>query len=432
MKVCVIGLGYVGLTLSMAFVKNGIEVFGVDSHKQAVATLKNGISTIEERDVEPILKNNLGKKFTVSEEIEGNFDNYVICVGTPLDSNKEPMLKHVKSASEQIGSHLKKGNLVILRSTVPVDTTRKTVIPIIEKKSRLKAGQDFDVAFAPERTIEGAAIKEIKTNPQIIGAITESSLKKAKNLFEKIADNIVPVSNVETAEMIKLIDNTYRDSHFAISNEIALICEALNLNAHECISKANFQYTRNNIPTPSPGVGGPCLSKDPYILSYVARQKNYQPNIILHSRLINEYMPYFLAIKILNKIKKLGKDNNKMKIFVIGFAFKGKPETGDIRDSSTLILIQELKKHFQSIFGYDPAVPPNKIQELGIQACSIDEGFENANCIIFMNNNEKYLILNIDELIQKASKPCIIADCWNMFESLANNPNVDYTGIGFD
>ena len=177
----------------------------------------------------------IGENLKVSEEIPDiEFDAFVISVGTPLSNDNSPIIDYVTSAAKSVSNKLKKGQLVILRSTVPVGTTRKIVIPILEETG-MKAGHDFSVVFAPERTAEGMALFEVKTNPQIIGGLNDNDVQKAKLVFEKIAKTILPVSSVETAEMIKLIDNTYRDVHFAYSNEIALICEMLKIDAHECI-----------------------------------------------------------------------------------------------------------------------------------------------------------------------------------------------------
>jgi len=434
MKVCVTGLGYVGLTLSMAMADAGIKVVGVDTNKETIKSLNNGTSTIHEKEIPPLLKKYLGTNFVAKESIpDDEFDAFIICVGTPLNSQKIPVIDHVISASEEVSSRLKQNNLVILRSTIPVGTTRKTVKPILEKKSGLKAGIDFELIFAPERTLEGIAISELKKNPQIIGSFSDTGIKKASNLFNFLTKTIVSVSNLETAEMIKLIDNSYRDVHFAYSNELAIICEILNLDAHECIKKANYQYPRNNISVPSPGVGGPCLSKDPIILSHSSNQFGYKPNLITQSRWLNEYIPSYLASKILRKLKDLNKDIDKAKIFVIGFAFKGNPETADIRNSSTLILVAELKKHFSNIFGYDSVASSTEIEREGVKVTNIEKGFENADCVIIMNNNKSYLSLDIENLLNTTTKPCLFMDCWNLFRDIANkNENVVYTGVGID
>jgi nucleotide sugar dehydrogenase len=432
MKVCIVGLGYVGLTLALTLSDCGIKISGIDINKNTIKSLKEGKSTVSEKGVSVLLHKHTGKNFNVLEKINEDFDTYVICVGTPLNYENLPTLDYLIHASEKIGLNLKKNNLVIIRSTVPVGTTRDIIIPILEEKSGLKSRTDFKVVFAPERTAEGIAISELRTNPQIIGGLSNESVIEATKLFQKMTKTIVPVSSIEAAEMIKLIDNTYRDVHFAYSNEIALICEMLRLDAHECIKKANFQYSRNKVPIPSPGVGGPCLSKDSYILSYVTKQFEYKPDLIMHSRLLNEQMPSYLAKKIIKKIESLSKDKNKIKIFIIGFAFKGEPETADIRKSPTLILISELKKYFSTIYGYDPIVPLKELDDLEILSSTIENGFENSDCVIFMNNHKSYLTLDLKQLLNKTSKPCIFVDCWGMFRDILKEDGIIYTGVGVE
>lgn len=433
MNVCILGLGYVGLTLALSFADSGVKVFGVDNNKKIISSLKTGKSTISEKNIISLLSKHIGKNFEVSEKIPDiNIDNFVISVGTPLDENNSPIMDYVIKSTETIASKLKSNHLVILRSTVPVGTARNSVIPLLEEISGLKAGRDFEVVFAPERSAEGVAISEMKKNPQIIGGISDKGVKQASDLFKKLTPSIVTVSNLETAEMIKLIDNSYRDVHFAYSNEIALLCEMLHIDAKECIDKANFQYPRNSIPTPSPGVGGPCITKDPLILVHVAKKFGYKLNLITHSRWLNEYVPSHLASKVIKKIETAGKKINKAKIFVIGFAYKGNPETADTRHSSTLILVRELKKQISAIYGYDPVVTTQELESIGVIPTTLEEGFKNADCVVIMNNHKSYLSLNMKNLINKTSKPCVFVDCWSMFENIAEEKDVIYTGVGID
>lgn len=433
MKICVLGLGYVGLTLALTLADCGFQIYGIDSNKKIISNLKAGRPTLSEKDVGLLLSKHLGKKFFPSEKIsDEDYEVFIISVGTPLNPNNMPILEYITKSAETISQKLKKGNLIILRSTVPIGITRKTVIPILEKKSRLKNDKDFDVAFAPERTAEGVAIAELRINPQIIGGFSEKAVKRTAEIFKKMTKTVVPVSSIEAAEMIKLIDNTYRDTRFAYANEIAIICEMLNLNAKECIDKANFNYPRNSIPSPSPGVGGPCLSKDPHILVHVGKKKGFEPPIVKHSRWINEYMPTFLATKILQKIKKLKKGKNKMKIFVMGFAFKGHPETDDVRDSPTILLVEKLKSKKIILNGYDPVVSEKIIESLGVKPTTIEEGFRNADCIVVMNNHKSYSSIEIKKLLSTCSKPCVFVDCWNMFEKISSYDEIIYTGVGLD
>lgn len=433
MNVCIVGLGYVGLTLALTLSDLGIKVSGFDKNKETSHQLNQGIATISENGLEKLLKKNLNKTFHIIDNLDdANFEIFVISVGTPLNNNHKPIMEYIISASNEIGFKIKKDQMVILRSTVPVGTTRNVIIPILEKNSGLKAGEDFEVVFAPERTAEGIALSELRKNPQIIGSLTEKGITESTKLFSKMTKTILPVSNIETAEMMKLIDNSYRDVHFAYANEIALICEMLKIDAHECIEKANFEYPRNQIPMPSPGVGGPCLSKDPHILVHVANNFGYEPKLISHSRWINENVPTFLASKIFKKIENSNKKIENIKIFIIGFAFKGNPETDDVRESSTIVLLNKLKEKNSNIFGYDPAVSKKQIESLGVTYTEIEDGFTNSDCIIFMNNNKSYLSYDIEHLMGKTNKPCVFVDTWSMFKEFLNRENIIYTGVGLE
>jgi nucleotide sugar dehydrogenase len=191
MNVCVLGLGYVGLTLSLALVDSGVKVFGVDSNEKVVLDLKRLKLTLREKNAASLLKKHIHKKFIISKTIpEKKIDVFVISVGTPLADNNEPILEYVINSSQAVAKKLKKGQVVILRSTVTVGTTRNVVNPILEKISKLKAGTDFEIVFAPERTVEGIAIEEMKSLPQIIGGINQKAVNRAKNFFEKLIQDL--------------------------------------------------------------------------------------------------------------------------------------------------------------------------------------------------------------------------------------------------
>ena len=266
--VVVLGLGYVGLTLGTVFAEEGAHVIGVDINETVIDMLSNGIPHFYEPGLEE-------KLFACTERLEFRTTippliapaTYVISVGSNISKHGEPDYSHIERASEHISKALKQGDMVILRSTVPIGTTRNRVIPILEKHSHLKAGNDFFVAFAPERTIEGKALEELRTLPQMIGGYSLACRQKAEQFFSKISQHIVLLDTLEEAELAKLISNAYRDLSFAFANSIALIASEHNINISTVINAANDGYKRNNIPLPSPGVGGYCLSKDPQLLA---------------------------------------------------------------------------------------------------------------------------------------------------------------------
>ena len=265
-KLCVIGLGFVGLPLGTTFAELGFAVTGIDASPRVKESLKQGRAHFAESGLQELLDRVLGKSFHVADAVEkGAHDIYIIAVGTPIDdSTKEPMMEYVEGASRTIGKALKKGDLVIMRSTVPIGTTRKIVLPLLEEESGLTGGKDFDLVFAPERLVSGKALAELRELPQIIGGMNGGKdVERASALFSTMTPLIVPVENLEAGEMGKLIDNTYRDLHFAYANQMARLAEKVGVDMTRLASDVNNGYKRNRIPTPSPGVGGICLKKDP-------------------------------------------------------------------------------------------------------------------------------------------------------------------------
>ena len=422
-NICVIGLGFVGLPLAATFADLGFTVTGVDKAPHILESLKNGKAHFAEEGLQELLDKTLGKNLTVADRFEtGAHDVYIIAVGTPVnEETKKPIMEYVEQASAEIGKALKKGDLVVMRSTVPVGTTRDVVIPHCEKESGLKAGEDFDVVFAPERLVAGKAIAELKELPQIIGGLTGTrDVERSETLFKKMTPKIVITENIEAAEMGKLIDNTYRDFHFAYANQMALLCEKLGIDAPRLIKDVNRDYKRNRIPTPSPGVGGICLMKDPYLMMSIG-----DVPLTETARGLNEDMPKHVAARVLK--------TNPSTVFILGFAFKGKPETSDTRVAPTTDVVQELQKSGCRVLGYDPVVPHEKLQELSVTPATIEEGFAEANAVIIMTNHTAFESMDISSLANSMKKPAVLYDGWHLFdpETLRDVSGVTYIGTGF-
>jgi UDP-N-acetyl-D-mannosaminuronic acid dehydrogenase len=437
-EIAIMGMGYVGLTLSVVFAKNGFKVYGIEVKKEIVENLKKGNPPFHEKRLKALLRQQqkVGNLKIHDSLPNDKIDIYIICVGTPLKKeSRTPNIDYIKNVVVNVANHMNQNSLIILRSTVPVGASRNIVLPLLEKQSGIKAGKDFSFAFAPERTIEGNAISELETNSQIIGGFDEKSVSLAADLFRKLTPTVINVSSLEAAEMIKILDNTYRDIRFAYANEVAMICEKLNLDAIELINAANTHYPRNNIPVPSPGVGGACLSKDPYILIDFAKKAGYVAKIVKESRRINEYIPIQIVKRIKAKLEEFNKDIKIAKIFIVGFAFKGEPETSDMRDSTTLWFLDELKKYanVDNIYGFDPVVDNEQLKHLGIKVCdTMEEGYSNADVIVFLNNHRTYLDLDPFEICSEMNKPAIFYDAWRMFEKdlFKNIEDIHYMGVG--
>lgn len=428
-KICVVGLGYVGLTLSIVLAEKSFEVYGVETNKSILEQLNKCKPHFREKNLDILLKKFLNRNLHISGKIsEHDFGTFIICVGTPLNKKtKKPVLDYVINASNEVAKCLSEDALVVLRSTIPIGTTRNIVKPILDNSKK-----DYRLAFCPERTVEGAALTELKQLPQIVGGIDEDSIDRALDIFRRVTPTTIQVSSLEAAEMIKILDNTFRDVNFAYANEIAIICEKLGLDALELILSANMGYPRTKIPTPG-FVGGACLEKDPYILVYFAEKLGYNPSLIKDSRSINESLPLHIAKKIENGFKKLKKDKNS-KIFITGFAFKGQPETADLRGSSTIDLLTNLKKMgYKNLYGHDFVVLPKDLEKLGVKLCTIEYGFKNSDCVIIATNHLSYYNLDIEYLSSLMNKPSLLIDVWRVFDyNIVKANGIIYKGVGLD
>lgn len=435
-SVCVLGLGYVGLTLATVLSDVGFQVTGVDRDEKLIRDVRVGKPHFHEKGLEEMLRAIARgpRPPAYLTSLAGPCATaYVITVGTPiLRPSLEPNLDYVRSATGEVARVLRKGDLVILRSTVPVGTTRKVVLPQLEDTSGLRAGRDFDLAFAPERTVEGRALRELRELPQIVGGLNEASAERVARLFRRSTQTIIDVGSIESAEMLKIMDNTYRDVMFSYANQMALLCEALDLDLVPLVRAANQGYNRNRIPVPSPGVGGACLSKDPYILASVCRHANVDGSLFLTGRRINEFMPIHACNRVEKELGNCGKSMKGAEVLVLGFAFKGKPETSDMRDSPTIDLVRTLHERGARVRGHDPLVPRAEMEALGVTVCGLQEGFKGVDAVIIMLDHPEYEEMELVRLLDQVRKPAVVIDGWHLFnaDDLQQVAGITYRCIG--
>ena len=428
--VAVFGLGYVGLTLSLVMANNNFIVTGIDNNEKIIDNLNKSISHVREPDLEKLLSKNLNKNLFLQKTLNKSFNTYIISVGTPI-SNIEDKISinknYLISVLDSISEVLSQGNLIILRSTVPIGTCRKVVIPLLESKTGMICGLDFFVSFAPERTEEGNALKELTFLPQIIGGFDNISTKKTKAIFERITNNIVVLESLEEAEMVKLINNSFRDYVFGFSNQIARIANKYNLDINNVIKSANYKYPRNPIPFPSPGVGGPCLTKDPYIFNdSFFDDKN---SLFIESRKENELMPNYVCDLTESRLKTLGKQIKSCKIFCCGLAFKGNPKTGDIRNSSGIEILKLLTLRSDNVYGFDFEADKTEILKSGIKFLDLEEGFKDSDVVLLLNNHSDFKVININKLSENSNKDLLIIDCWNLLDYKVLNNRITYSNL---
>lgn len=435
-KICVIGLGYVGLTLALTFAKLGFRVFGIEKRQEVIDLIKQGQAHFHEPGLNELIKEQLAHNLELRQLVEPNLaDIYILAIGTPVEgTSKKPNFSDLAEVSASLGQIIKQGDLVLLRSTVPPGTTRNFVIPRLEKNSGLKAGIDFDVVFAPERTIEGKALEELYYLPQVIGGLNDQSVSRGENLFKTMTPHIVRVNSLEAAEMVKIINNLYRDVTFAFANEMALACDKFNLDSHAVIKAANQGYERSQVPLPSPGVGGYCLTKDPYILfESVKRQGGVLP-LIMQARSVNRFMPHYIGAQIEKFFKQTNKKPTGAKAFILGLAFKGNPPTSDTRYSPSFKIGRILREKGMAVYGYDPLVTSQVAKEHEILPAMLEEGFRGADVIVLATNHPDFKNLDLNKYLPLANQPVLFFDGWHLYDPaiLEKINGVKYSNLGFD
>jgi UDP-N-acetyl-D-mannosaminuronic acid dehydrogenase len=431
-QVCVLGLGYVGLTLAVAMADVGFQVLGVEIRDEVCDALANGQAHFHEPGLEERLQRVIRTgHFKFAKQIPAGWDGtvYIITVGTPLTADGKSRMDMVENVGREVAAHLNEGDLVIMRSTVKLGTTRKVITPLLEA-----TGKQFDLAFCPERTLEGKALTELRQLPQIVGGISDAAAVRASQLFQFLTPTVVRVSDVETAEMIKLIDNTQRDVAFAFANEVARACDAIGVSAAEVIQAGKLGYPRTNLPMPGP-VGGPCLEKDPHILAERLRELNIEPEIAIAARRINERQPAEIVSYLKKTVAGLSGFPPKPVITLAGLAFKGQPATDDLRGTMAKPVLEEIRAAFPGAMlrGYDAVVAEGGIRNFGLEPVStLEQAFKGASLVLILNNHPVFSAMPIEGLAKLMTETGIIYDFWNCFKTadLHLPEGVAYVALG--
>jgi len=395
-QVSIIGLGYIGLPTAAMFASHGVKVKGVDVVQEICDIINEGKIHIEEPYLEEIVKQSvLSGMFSASTIVEPS-DNFIIAVPTPITREKKADLSYVVKAAESIYPVLKPGNLVILESTVSPRCTEDVLIPVLEK-SGLKAGRDFYVAHCPERVLPGKIIYELEHNNKIIGGITEESAIKAKELYSAFVQGEMHLTDATTAELCKLMENTYRDVNIALANELAKICDKLGVNVWDVVKYAN-KHPRVNLHQPGPGVGGHCLAVDPW---FIVEATPELARIIELSRKTNDGMPAYVAQKVAGLVP------DRAKVVVLGCTYK--PDVDDMRESPVVELIEMLEENYQ-VEVVDPYIEKYD--------SNVYEVSNDADLIVLGVNHKQFKNLNFD-VLAKIVKTKKILDTRNLFDKHA-------------
>jgi UDP-N-acetyl-D-glucosamine dehydrogenase len=359
--VAVVGLGYVGLPLAMEFAKVGFRVLGVEIDRKKVAQLKAGRSYILDVDSKE-LKNviNTGKFFITSDYSQlKKTDAIIICVPTPLRKTGEPDLSFVLSAVSELKNYFGKGKIVILESTTYPGTTEEIILPILQKRN-FKPGRDFYLAYSPERVDPGNKKFKTRDIPKVIGGITPECSEVVSLLYKQIVKEVIVVSSPRVAEMVKLLENSFRSVNIALANETALICNKLGIDVWEVIFAASTKPFGFMPFYPGPGIGGHCIPTDPMYLVWKARLSGYEPRLIKTAQEINSYMPHYVIDKLISALNTRKKTVKGAKILIVGVTYK--PDVNDLRESPALEIMEELLNKGAKLSYFDPYIPELKFK----------------------------------------------------------------------
>jgi UDP-N-acetyl-D-mannosaminuronic acid dehydrogenase len=423
-RIGIVGMGYVGLTLTAALARAGYQVHGVEIQPEILDALSSGKPHIFEPGIAQIFGELTGKRIMVAAELPRDLvDAAIICVSTPVDPiTHEPYLGNLVAAAEHIAERCAPETLVVVRSTVPVGTSREVVLPPLTK-----AWGSVHLIMAPERTIQGQALRELVELPQVVGGLDDLSLQLGLALFGGFARQVVPVSTLETAELVKLTNNCHTDVIYAFGNEVAGLTQRLGLDPLEVIRAANLDYPRPDVAKPG-YVGGGCLSKDPYIMLHAAERCAYQPKLIGAARALNEDLP----VQVARRIAELMPAAGRRTLTVLGWAYKGWPPTDDTRGTPVAAMMPVFRELGINVLGHDPLVSPDVIREYGGEPVELERGFQDADALLVITDHPDYRALDLGRLLAD-SRLRIVYDSWRILdEARITACGVQYASLGYE
>ncbi|MCS7244740.1 MAG: nucleotide sugar dehydrogenase [candidate division WOR-3 bacterium] len=390
LKISILGLGYVGLPLALEFYKNGFEIYGIDVDKEKVEKLNNGISyvlDVSNEEIKDAIKSGKFKVFD-SYEVIKEVDVIIIAVPTPLSKTKDPDLSYILDAVENIKNHLKKGHIVILESTTYPGTTDEIIKSKLEETG-LKCGEDFFLAFSPERINPGDKVYKIKNTPKVVGGVDEISGIIVKNIYSKIVDEVVLVSSSKVAEMAKLLENTFRAVNIALVNELAIMCNILNIDVWEVIESAGSKPFGFMKFYPGPGIGGHCIPIDPIYLSWKMKTLNYNARLIEVASEINTNMPRYVVQRISDILNEYERSIKGSRILILGVTYK--KDVSDIRESPAIDIISMLADKGAIVYYFDPYVEKINIGELEIERVELtSETIKESDIVVLITDHSVF------------------------------------------
>jgi UDP-N-acetyl-D-mannosaminuronic acid dehydrogenase len=424
----VVGLGYVGLTLAVALARKGFTVHGAEQSPAVRATLASGRPHLFEPGLDEGLAQWLGSRIHVAEALPaGGVDAAIICVSTPVDpATDRPQLDNLRAAAGHVAERAREDTLVVVRSTVPVGASRGIVLPALAARQGAPR-----LAMAPERTIQGQALRELEELPQVVGGLDAGSAEAAVALFGRLARRVVRVSSLEAAELVKLVNNCHTDLIYGYGNEVALLAECWGLDPLEVIQAANLDYPRPDLSRPG-FVGGGCLSKDPYILLAAAEAAGYAPALIGAARRLNEALPLRVAERLIARVRRARGTAEGARLAVLGWAYKGWPPTDDMRGAPVTPMLPLFRAAGLTLRGHDYLVAPAVIAGLGATPCSVEAAVAGADAVLITTNHPEYAKLDLPALLATLRRPAVLYDAWRILdEDVVRQAGVAYAALGY-
>lgn len=403
-KVVVLGLGYVGLPLAAVLAEAGFKVTGVDPDQEKISLLNQGISYIDDVDKEVI--RNLTSKGNLSAtsdfSVVAEADAVSICVPTPLRKTRDPDMSYIVEVSESIAPYIHPGMVVVLESTTYPGTTRELLLPKLIEGENLVVGENFFLAFSPERVDPGRENWTTINTPKVVGGITPACTEIASAFYEGALETVVPVSTTEVAEMTKLLENTYRMVNIGLVNEMAIMCDRMGINVWEVIDAAATKPFGFMKFTPGPGLGGHCIPIDPLFLSWKLRSLNYTARFIDLASEINTSMPRYVVNKVGEALNDRQKALKNSRVLILGAAYK--PDIDDVRESPALDVIGLLQQNGAEVKYHDPFISQLKHENINLESVpDLMEAVASVDCVVIITNHSQY---DYQQIYEKAS--CIM------------------------
>jgi UDP-N-acetyl-D-glucosamine dehydrogenase len=390
----VVGLGYVGLPLIVELARSGFRATGIDLDERKIAAINRGESYIKDVPTSDVADLQSAGRLSATSDasVIGSLDTLNICVPTPLRKTKDPDLSYVVSAVEMIAAHLRPGQLVILESTTYPGTTDEVVRPILERRG-LVAGRDFFLAFSPERVDPGNATWTTKNVPKVVGGITPVCTRLARELYTGSIDHVVEVSSPKVAEMVKLLENTFRAVNIGLVNELALMCDRLRINVWEVVDAAATKPFGFMAFYPGPGLGGHCIPIDPFYLSWKVKEVGFEARFIELAGHVNGNMPHHVVTKIADALNSHAKAVRGSTVLVLGVSYKR--DIDDFRESPALDVMAELERKGAHVIYHDPYVPHVAAREwsVGREITSVpltQAALRDADCVVILTDHRVF------------------------------------------